>query len=184
MGGRHALEWKDSDRSRCEPRPRSWDRHGLRRGRRPGGRLVPHRGSVSEPANGTGTIQPEIADAGEATVAASLLDRYEPEAVILVAGASPHMRPLQHRRGRRSRSTGRPMSGSRSTGCARLCSSRCGPAQVVVISSGAALAGSPLSGGYAGAKATQRFITGTPRTRRSAPVWTSPSPRCCPGSRR
>jgi hypothetical protein len=31
---------------------------------------------------------------------------------------------------------------------------------VVVVSSGAALAGSPLSGGYAGAKATQRFITG------------------------
>jgi NAD(P)-dependent dehydrogenase (short-subunit alcohol dehydrogenase family) len=30
---------------------------------------------------------------------------------------------------------------------------------VVVLSSGAALAGSPLSGGYAGAKATQRFIT-------------------------
>jgi len=30
---------------------------------------------------------------------------------------------------------------------------------VVVISSGAALQGSPLSGGYAGAKATQRFIT-------------------------
>jgi hypothetical protein len=29
-----------------------------------------------------------------------------------------------------------------------------------VVSSGAALAGSPLSGGYAGAKATQRFITG------------------------
>ena len=28
-----------------------------------------------------------------------------------------------------------------------------------MISSGAALAGSPLSGGYAGAKATQRFIT-------------------------
>jgi NAD(P)-dependent dehydrogenase (short-subunit alcohol dehydrogenase family) len=32
--------------------------------------------------------------------------------------------------------------------------------RVVVISSGAALAGSPLSGGYDGAKATQRFITG------------------------
>jgi hypothetical protein len=30
---------------------------------------------------------------------------------------------------------------------------------VVVFSSGAALAGSPLSGGYAGAKSTQRFIT-------------------------
>ena len=32
--------------------------------------------------------------------------------------------------------------------------------RVIVISSGAALAGSPLSGGYAGAKATQRLITG------------------------
>jgi NAD(P)-dependent dehydrogenase (short-subunit alcohol dehydrogenase family) len=31
--------------------------------------------------------------------------------------------------------------------------------RVIVISSGAALQGSPLSGGYAGAKATQRFIT-------------------------
>jgi NAD(P)-dependent dehydrogenase (short-subunit alcohol dehydrogenase family) len=30
--------------------------------------------------------------------------------------------------------------------------------RVVVMSSGAALQGSPLSGGYAGAKATQRFI--------------------------
>ncbi|MCW3063353.1 MAG: short-chain dehydrogenase/reductase [Solirubrobacterales bacterium] len=31
--------------------------------------------------------------------------------------------------------------------------------RVVVVSSGAAVAGSPLSGGYAGAKATQIFIT-------------------------
>ena len=29
-----------------------------------------------------------------------------------------------------------------------------------MVSSGAALAGSPLSGGYAGAKATLRFMTG------------------------
>lgn len=32
--------------------------------------------------------------------------------------------------------------------------------RVVVVSSGAAPAGSPLSGGYAGAKATQRIVTG------------------------
>ena len=31
---------------------------------------------------------------------------------------------------------------------------------VIVMSSGAAVNGSPLSGGYAGAKATQRFMTG------------------------
>jgi NAD(P)-dependent dehydrogenase (short-subunit alcohol dehydrogenase family) len=33
-------------------------------------------------------------------------------------------------------------------------------ARVIVLSSGAVLAGSPLSGGYAGAKATQRFLAG------------------------
>jgi 3-oxoacyl-[acyl-carrier protein] reductase len=114
-----------------------------------------------EPANGAGTIEPEIADAGDATVAASLLDRYEPEAIILVAGASPHMRPLQHQ-------TWETFSVNWRTDVriafhwlreALLKPLRPG-SRVVVFSSGAALAGSPLSGGYAGAKATQRFITG------------------------
>jgi hypothetical protein len=52
------------------------------------------------------------------------------------------------------------MSGSRSTGYARFCSSPCGPAAGWSWSAAVPLAGSPLSGGYAGAKATQRFITG------------------------
>src|SRR6266699_101261 len=113
-----------------------------------------------EPANGSGTIQPEIADAGDATVAASLLDRYEPEVVLLVAGASPHMRPLQQQ-------TWETFSVNWQTDVriafhwlreALLKPLRPG-SRVVVISSGAAIAGSPLSGGYAGAKATQRFIT-------------------------
>ena len=42
-----------------------------------------------EPANSAGTIQPETADAGDATVAGSLLDRYEPQAVILGGGRKP-----------------------------------------------------------------------------------------------
>jgi NAD(P)-dependent dehydrogenase (short-subunit alcohol dehydrogenase family) len=116
-----------------------------------------------EPANGAGTIQPETADAGEATVAARLLDRYEPEAVILVAGASPHMRPLRQQ-------TWETFSVNWQTDVritfhwlreALLTPLRPG-SRVVVVSSGAALNanGSPLSGGYAGAKATQRFITG------------------------
>jgi len=114
-----------------------------------------------EPANGAGTIQPEVADAGEATVAGSLLDRYEPEAVILVAGASPHMRPLQQQ-------TWETFSVNWQTDVriafhwlreALLKPLRPG-SRVVVVSSGAAMNGSPLSGGYAGAKATQRFITG------------------------
>jgi len=52
--------------------------------------------AFAELTKGAGTIQPEVADAGDATVPGSLLDRYEPEVVILVAGASPLMRPLQH----------------------------------------------------------------------------------------
>jgi 3-oxoacyl-[acyl-carrier protein] reductase len=115
-----------------------------------------------EPANGAGAIQPEVADAADATVAGSLFDRYEPEAVILVAGASPHMRPLQHQ-------TWETFSVNWQTDVriafhwlreALLKPLRPG-SRVVVISSGAARnpAGSPLSGGYAGAKATQRFIT-------------------------
>ena len=113
-----------------------------------------------EPANGSGTIQPEIADAGGATVAAGLLDRYDPEAIILVAGATPHMRPLQQQ-------TWETFSVNWHTDVriafhwlrdALLKPLRPG-SRVVVVSSGAALNGSPLSGGYAGAKATQRFIT-------------------------
>src|SRR6266403_746524 len=49
-----------------------------------------------QPTNGAGTVQPELADAGDATVAASLIDRYEPEVIVLAAGAIPHMRPLQY----------------------------------------------------------------------------------------
>jgi NAD(P)-dependent dehydrogenase (short-subunit alcohol dehydrogenase family) len=114
-----------------------------------------------EPAAGAGTIQPEVGDAGDPTVAGSLLDRFEPQAVILVAGASPHMRPLQQQ-------TWETFSVNWQTDVriafhwlreSLLKPLRPG-SRVVVISSGAALAGSPLSGGYAGAKATQLFITG------------------------
>jgi 3-oxoacyl-[acyl-carrier protein] reductase len=113
-------------------------------------------------ADGTGTIEPEVADAGGATVAANLLDWYEPEVVILVAGATPHMRPLQQQ-------TWETFSVNWQTDVrisfhwlreALLKPLRPG-SRVIVFSSGAALKpkGSPLSGGYAGAKATQRFIT-------------------------
>jgi 3-oxoacyl-[acyl-carrier protein] reductase len=110
---------------------------------------------------GAGSIQPELADAGDAAVAARLLDRYEPHALVLVAGASPHMRPLQQQ-------TWETFSINWQTDVriafhwlreTLLRPLRPG-SRVVVVSSGAALNGSPLSGGYAGAKATQRFITG------------------------
>jgi 3-oxoacyl-[acyl-carrier protein] reductase len=114
-----------------------------------------------EPVNGSGTIHPEVADAADATLPASVYDRYEPETVVLVAGESPHMRPLQEQ-------TWETFSVNWNADVriafhwlreALLKPLRPG-SRVVVVSSGAALRGSPLSGGYAGAKATQRFITG------------------------
>lgn len=107
-----------------------------------------------------GTIHPEVADAADPTVAGSLLDRYEPQAVILVAGASPLIRPLQHQ-------TWETFSVNWQTDVRiafqwvreALLKPLAPGSRVIVISSGAALNGSPLSGGYAGAKATQRFIT-------------------------
>jgi NAD(P)-dependent dehydrogenase (short-subunit alcohol dehydrogenase family) len=110
---------------------------------------------------GSGTVKSEIADAGAAGVAAELIERYEPLTLVLAAGASPTMLPLQEQ-------TWETFSVNweadvriafhwlREVLVAPL---RPG-SRVIVVSSGAALNGSPLSGGYAGAKATQRFITG------------------------
>ncbi len=117
--------------------------------------------SFPEPAGAAGPIRAEVADAGDATVAASLLDRHEPQVVILVAGASPHMRPLQQQ-------TWETFSIHWQTDVRiafhwlreALLKPLLPGSRVVVVSSGAAVGGSPLSGGYAGAKATQRFITG------------------------
>ena len=113
------------------------------------------------PVGDAPAIQAEIADAGDATVAASLLDRYEPKTVVLVAGASPHMVPLQDQ-------TWETFSVNWETDVRItfhwLREALLKPLQpgsrVIVFSSGAALNGSPLSGGYAGAKGTQRYITG------------------------
>src|SRR5262245_61088008 len=113
-----------------------------------------------EPIRGSGTLQVEIADAAEAAVAARLLERYEPQVVVLVAGASPHMLPLQEQ-------TWETFSVNWETDVRiafhwlreALLKPLTPASRVIVFSSGAAVNGSPLSGGYAGAKATQRFIT-------------------------
>jgi NAD(P)-dependent dehydrogenase (short-subunit alcohol dehydrogenase family) len=115
---------------------------------------------AAERGGGGGNIHPVVADATDARVPATLLDRHEPRVVILVAGASPLIRPLQ-------RQTWEAFSVNWHTDVRIafhwLREALLKPLQpgskVIVISSGAALQGSPLSGGYAGAKATQRFIT-------------------------
>jgi NAD(P)-dependent dehydrogenase (short-subunit alcohol dehydrogenase family) len=111
--------------------------------------------------SGAGSIQAVVADAADSSVPGGLLDRYDPQLLVLVAGATPLIRPLQHQ-------TWETFSANWNADVriafhwlreALLKPLRPG-STVVVVSSGAALAGSPLSGGYAGAKATQRFISG------------------------
>lgn len=110
-------------------------------------------------AGGT-TIQSEVVDAADASVPAKVLGRHRPDVVVLVAGASPHMVPLQQQ-------TWETFSTNWETDVRitfqwlrEILLHPLKPgSRVVVISSGAAVGGSPLSGGYAGAKAAQRFIT-------------------------
>lgn len=110
--------------------------------------------------NGSQPIQWEFADATGPTVAGSLIDRHRPRAVVVVVGATPLMRPLQSQ-------TWESFSVNWHTDVRvtfewlreALLTPMPPGSRVIVISSGAALQGSPLSGGYAGAKATQRFIT-------------------------
>jgi NAD(P)-dependent dehydrogenase (short-subunit alcohol dehydrogenase family) len=109
----------------------------------------------------SGDIRTEVADAADAATPGWLLDRYEPRAVVLVAGARPLPRPL-HRHTWETFSVNWETDVKMAFGWLResLLKPLAPGSRVVMISSGAALAGSPLSGGYAGAKATQRLMTG------------------------
>ncbi|MEV6428806.1 SDR family oxidoreductase [Nocardia sp. NPDC051463] len=104
-------------------------------------------------------IRTEIADATDTTAAWTLLDRYEPEVLILVAGANPVMRPLQHQTWETFSVNWHSDVKIAFTWLREALLKPLPPgSRVVVVSSGAAINGSPASGGYAGAKATQRFI--------------------------
>jgi NAD(P)-dependent dehydrogenase (short-subunit alcohol dehydrogenase family) len=110
-------------------------------------------------AAASANVKTEVADAAGEAVAWRLIDQYEPDILVLVAGASPVMLPLQHQTWE-TFSVNWDADVKIAFGWLRealLRPLRPG-STVVVISSGAAVNGSPASGGYAGAKATQRFI--------------------------
>ncbi len=106
------------------------------------------------------TFTPVAADAADPVAAGQLLDTYQPRILVLNAGASPLTRPI-HRQTWQTFSRNWDVDVQQVFHWTREALLRpLDPGSVVIaFSSGAALAGSPMSGGYAGAKATIRFIT-------------------------
>lgn len=102
---------------------------------------------------------PLVADAADPIVAGQLIDAYQPRILVLNAGARPLTRPVHHHTWE-TFSRNWHVDVQQVFHWTREALLRPLPAgsTVIAFSSGAAVAGSPLSGGYAGAKATIRFI--------------------------
>jgi NAD(P)-dependent dehydrogenase (short-subunit alcohol dehydrogenase family) len=108
-------------------------------------------------ARSGGTV---TADAADPATAQRLLDEYQPRTVVLCAGAAPQMRPLQEQTWE-SFSQNWNVDVAQAFHWTRYALRRplAPGSTLIAMSSGAAIKGSPLSGGYAGAKATVRLIT-------------------------
>jgi len=104
---------------------------------------------------------PVAADAADPVVAGQLIDSYQPGVLVLNAGASPLSRPV-HRHTWQTFSRNWEVDVQHAFHWTReaLLQPLKPGSTVIAVSSGAALRGSPISGGYAGAKATIRFLTG------------------------
>jgi NADP-dependent 3-hydroxy acid dehydrogenase YdfG len=107
-----------------------------------------------------GSFTPVAADAADPVVAGQLIDAYRPALLVLNAGAAPLSRPIQ-RHTWETFSRNWEVDVRHVFGWTReaLLAPLDPGSLVVTLSSGAAVRGSPLSGGYAGAKATVRFIS-------------------------
>lgn len=110
---------------------------------------------------GHGVFTSVTADATDPAVAHDLIEAHRPSILVLNAGATPPIGPV-HELSWAEFSRNWQVDVQHAFGWIR--EALTAPLQpgstVVSISSGAALRGSPLSGGYAGAKATIRFLTG------------------------
>jgi NAD(P)-dependent dehydrogenase (short-subunit alcohol dehydrogenase family) len=105
------------------------------------------------------SFTPVVADAADPVVAGQLIDAYQPRTIALNAGARPLTRPIhQHTWETFSRNWHVDVQQVFNWTREALLRPLVPGSTVIAFSSGAAVAGSPLSGGYAGAKAAIRFI--------------------------
>jgi NADP-dependent 3-hydroxy acid dehydrogenase YdfG len=105
------------------------------------------------------TFTPAAADAADPEVAERLMNEHRPHTLVLCAGASPTMGSLQEQTWE-SFSQNWNMDVAQAFHWSRLalCGALAPGSSVIAMSSGAAVNGSPLSGGYAGAKAAVKFV--------------------------
>ncbi len=108
-----------------------------------------------------GSFTAVAADAADPMVAGALIDTYHPRVLVLNAGATPLPRPVQHHTWQTfSRNWDVDVAHAFHWTREALLAPLEPGSTVITLSSGAALFGSPLSGGYAGAKAAIRWLTG------------------------
>ena len=106
------------------------------------------------------TVQPITADATTPGSPQLVINDHQPEVLVLVAGVTPPIGPLQEQSWPDFSATWENDVKLTHLWLSAALTTPLRPgSRVLVISSGASLNGSPLSGGYAGAKATQRFMT-------------------------
>jgi NAD(P)-dependent dehydrogenase (short-subunit alcohol dehydrogenase family) len=105
-------------------------------------------------------VTPVVADVADPVIAGKLIGKYNPRTLVLNAGASPLTRPL-HLQTWETFSRNWEVDVRQVFNWSREALLRpLEPGSVVIaFSSAAAVAGSPLSGGYAGSKATIKFIS-------------------------
>lgn len=100
-----------------------------------------------------------VGDAADPATASLLLHEYSPRTVVLCAGAVPSMRPLHEHTWESFSANWNIDVAQAFSWTGEILRNPLEPgSSVIAFSSGAALHGSVLSGGYAGAKATVRFI--------------------------
>jgi len=119
------------------------------------------RGSLDELAGELGgSLTPVQADAADPVVAGALIDKYRPSVLVLNAGAIPLPRPIQNHTWQSfSRNWDVDVQHAFNWVREAMLAPLPPGSSVVTLSSGAAVFGSPLSGGYAGAKAAIQFLT-------------------------
>jgi NAD(P)-dependent dehydrogenase (short-subunit alcohol dehydrogenase family) len=107
------------------------------------------------------SFTPIAADATDAALARDVIREHRPSLLVLNAGVTPHMAPVQEQTWDTFSRNWQVDTRHVFTWIQAALRQPLAPGSVVIaMSSGAALAGSPLSGGYASAKAAIRYLRG------------------------